>query len=123
MNLANDLVQRLSTRVRKFGIESVEVYYNMFDSIDNKLTVHTNISNLFKAYDIERVVERNNVSGRVLGNGFNVLAIPITQICHLSIRPSHIRKDCKLAKRKSLDNKGTKTDPKNFKPIVETNCL
>ena len=95
----------------------------MFDSIDNKLTVHTNISNLFKAYDIERVVERNNVSGRVLENGFNVLAIPITQICHLSIRPSHIRKDCKLAKRKSLDNKGTKTDPKNFKPIVETNCI
>ena len=50
-------------------------------------------------------------------NGANVLAIPITQICNLSIKLSHFLKDCKLVKLKPLYKKGTKTDPKNFRPI------
>ena len=43
--------------------------------------------------------------------------IPINQICNLSIKLSHFPKDCKAAKLKPLYKKGTKTDPKNFRPI------
>ena len=49
--------------------------------------------------------------------GADVLGIPITQICNLSIKLSHFPKDCKVAKLKPLYKKGTKTDPKNFRPI------
>ena len=84
----------------------------MFDLSHNKLTFLTNISNLLKTYDIGRAAAINNASGRYLENGSIVLAIPITQICNLSIKLSHIRKECKLAKLKSLDNKSTKTDLK-----------
>ena len=41
----------------------------------------------------------------------------ITQICNLSIKLSYFSKDCKVAKLKLLYKKGTKTDPKNFRPI------
>ena len=43
--------------------------------------------------------------------------MPITQICNLYIKFSHFPKDCKVAKLKPLYRKGTKTDPKNFRPI------
>ena len=43
--------------------------------------------------------------------------MPITQLCNLSIKFSHFPKDCKVAKLKPLYKKGTKTDPKNFRPI------
>ena len=46
-----------------------------------------------------------------------MLAIPITQICNLSIKLSHFPKDCKLAKPKPLSKKSSKTDPKKFKSI------
>ena len=43
--------------------------------------------------------------------------MPIIQIWNLSIKFSHFPKDCKVAKLKPLYKKGTKTDPKNFRPI------
>ena len=42
--------------------------------------------------------------------------MPVTQICNLSIKSSQFKKDCKIAKLKRLNKKGTKTDPKNFRP-------
>ena len=41
----------------------------------------------------------------------------ITQICNLSIKFSHFPNEYKVAKLKPLYKKGTKTDPKNFRPI------
>ena len=93
----------------------------MFDLSHNKLnfqTVQSNtISNLLKACNINKAAGIDDVSGRFLKDGADVLAIPITQICNLSIKLSHFPKDCKLAKLKPLYRKGTKTDPKNFRPI------
>ena len=50
-------------------------------------------------------------------DGADVLGIPVKQICNLSIRLFHFPKNCKVAKLKPLYKKGTKTDPKNFRPI------
>ena len=46
-----------------------------------------------------------------------VLTIPIAQICNLSIKPSTVPDECKLAKLKQLYKRGKKTDPKNYRPI------
>ena len=68
---------------RKFGVESVENYYNnMFDLSHNKLTFQTvqanSVSNCLKTYDINKATGIENVFGRFLKDGADVLAISIT---------------------------------------------
>ena len=121
-NLANDLVQKLPTAPNKFGNKSVEHYYNdMFNFYPKKLTFQTIqtqcISDLLKNCDTNKAAGIDNLSGRFLKDGADILTIPITQLCNLSIKFSHFPKDCKVAKLKPLYKKGTKTDPKNFRPI------
>ena len=93
----------------------------MFGLSHNKLNFQTvqpnTISNLLKSSNVNKASGIDNVSGRFLKDGADVLGIPITQICSLSIELSHFPKDCKVAKLKPLYKKGTKTDPKNFRPI------
>ena len=93
----------------------------MFESSHNKLNFQTfqpnAISIFLKSCNVNKVAAIDNVSGRFLKDGADVLGIPITQICNLSIKLSHFPKDCKVAKLKPLYKKGTKTDPKNFRPI------
>ena len=59
----------------------------------------------------------DNLSGKFLKDGATVLAKPISQICNLSIKYSIFPSDCKIAKLKPLFKKGSKTDPKNYRPI------
>ena len=93
----------------------------MFELSHNKLhfqTVQSNtISNLLKSCNVNKAARIDNASGRFLKDGTDVLGIPMTQICNLSIKLSHFPKDCKVAKLKPFYKKGTKTDPKNFIPI------
>ena len=119
-NLANDLVHKLSAASKKFDIEYVKNFYNdMFELSRNKLSFQTVpiISNLLKSCNVNKAAGRDDVSGRFLKDGADVLAIPITQICNLSIKLSHFPKECKLAKLKCLYKNITKTDPQIFRPI------
>ena len=59
----------------------------------------------------------DNLSGKFLKDGATVLAKPISQICNLSIKYSIFPSDCKIAKLKPLLKKGSKTNPKNYRPI------
>ena len=43
--------------------------------------------------------------------------MPISQIFNLSIKTSSFPDDCKISKLKPLYKKGSKTDPKNYRPI------
>ena len=70
-----------------------------------------------KSCNVNKAARIDNASGRFLKDGADVLGIPMTQICNLSIKLSHFPKDCKVAKLKPFYKKGTKTDPKNFIPI------
>ena len=79
--------------------------------------VHNIVERILKSCNVNKTAGTDNVSGRFLKDGADVLGIPITQICNLSIKLSHFLKDCKVAKLKSLYKKGTKTDPKYFRPI------
>ena len=77
----------------------------MFNLNPNKLTFQTiqtsYISDSIKNYNIGI----DDVSGRFLKDGADILTIPITQICNLSIKFSHFPKDCKVAKLKPLYKK------------------
>ena len=93
----------------------------MFDLSHNKLnfqTVQSNtIFNLLQSCNVNKTAGIDDVSDRFLKDGAGVLAIPITQICNLSIKLSHFPKDCKVAKLKPLYTKGNTTDLKHFRPM------
>lgn len=59
----------------------------------------------------------DSIGGRFLKDGAPILAQPISQICNLSIKSSKFLTDCKIAKLRTLFKKGSKTDPKNYRPI------
>ena len=67
---------------------------------------------IFKNVEVNKAAGIDNISGRFLKDGADILAIPVTQICNLSIKLSHFPPDCKLAKLKPIYKKGSKTDPK-----------
>ena len=107
---------------KKFDIEAVKDYYSdMFELSHNKLNFQSiepnTISNLLKSCNVNKANRIDNISGRFLKDEATVLGIPITQICNLSIKLSHFPKECKVAKLKPFYEKGTKTDPKHFRPI------
>lgn len=71
------------------------------------------ILKLRKNDEINNAPSNNNIFGRFLKDGANILAISITQVHNLSIKqPSHFPTSCKVAFKKV-----SKTDPKNFWPI------
>ena len=99
-NLANDLVQKLPAAAKKFGKKSVENYYNdMFNLNPKKLTSQTiqtrYISDLLENCDINKATGIYDLSGRFLKDGADILNMPITQICNLSIKFCHFRKTVK----------------------------
>ena len=115
-------MQKLPAAPNTFGNKSIEDYYNdMFNFYPKKLSFQTiqtrYISDLLKNYDTNKAAEIDDLSGRFLKDSADILTIPITQLCNLSINFSHFPKDCKVAKLKLLYKKGTKTDPINFRPI------
>ena len=108
--------------MNKFGPHSVQVYYkNVLQLQENKFIFHTIESNsilkLLKNVEVNKAPGIDNISGQFLKDGANILATPVTQICNLSIKLSHLPYDCKLAKLKHLYKKGSKTDHKKYRPI------
>ena len=67
--------------------------------------------------DANKAAGLDNLSGKFLKDGATVSAKPISQICNLSIKYSLFPSDCKIAKLKQLLKKGSKTAPKNYRPI------
>ena len=60
---------------------------------------------ILKNVRVNKAAGIENISGRFLKDSVDILAIPVTQICNLSIKPSHFPHDCKLAKLKPLYKK------------------
>ena len=59
----------------------------------------------------------DNLSGKLLKDGADILARPISQLCNLSIKLGSFPRSCKIAKVKPLFKKSSKTDPQNYRPI------
>ena len=59
----------------------------------------------------------DNLSGKFLKDGSDILARLISQLCILSIKLSSFPRSCNIAKVKPLFKKGSKTDSQNYLPI------
>ena len=64
-----------------------------------------------------KAADLDSISGISLKDGAEILSIPVTQLCNLSMSLGLFLNDCKTAKLVPLYKKGSKTDPKNYRPI------
>ena len=59
----------------------------------------------------------DNIYGKFLKDGVDILAKPISQLYNLSVKVNLFPRSCKVAKVKPLFKKVCKTDPQNYQPI------
>ena len=120
-NLAGNLLNKLPSAPKKFGMSTVEAYYRYRIPAANNLkfcaTDETNILNLLKSINPSKAPGLDNIAGKFLKEGAVVLARPLTQICNFSISSSIFPDKCKHAKLKPLFKKGPTTEAKNYRPI------
>ena len=70
-----------------------------------------------KGFKTNKATGVDNLAGRFLKDGSNILCTPIAKICNLSIKLASFPDKCKVPKVKSLYKTGLKTNPKNFRLI------
>ena len=121
-SLADKLVAKLPFPSGKFGFDSVKSYYEKtLAPTTRKFNIsqieEQDILEILQSLSLEKSAGIDNIPSRFLKDGANILAKPICQICNLSIKFSLFPKQCKVAKIKPLFKKGSKTDPKNYRPI------
>ena len=120
-NLASNLVSKLPPAPMKFGMNTVEAYYKNRISPKKDFsfssTNESNILDLLKNINPSKAAGLDNIAGKFLKEGATILAMPLTQICNLSIASSSFPDKCKHAKLKPLFKKGPTTEPKNYRPI------
>ena len=120
-NLANELVAKLPKASNRFGLESVRLYYREF-SIGIRKLIFTHISPediliLLQNIEPNKAAGIDKISGKFFKHGAKRLATPIAQLCNLSIILGTFPDECKIAKLIPLYKKGSKVDPKNYRPI------
>ena len=120
-NLANNLVQKLPIGLGKFGLQSVKTYYSNKqvhkDSFSFKEVSESDVLKALNDIETNKAAGSDKIQGIFLKDGAEVLSQPISELINLSLKTSVFPKDCKIAKLVPLHKKGSKTDPKNYRPI------
>ena len=115
-SLVENLVLKLPKPSNNFGRQSEKNYYKKCNL--NKRLLFSKIESdkvfkILKHFDESKDPGIDDLSGIFLKDGASLLAMPITQLCNLSISSHRFPDACKIAKLKPLFKKGSKTDPKN----------
>ena len=120
-NLAQNLVSKLLPSPNVFTESKVATYYDdiKFKDLNFEFpeTSPEKILNILKDLNPSKAAGIDNLSGKLLKDGADILARPISQLCNLSIKLGSFPRSCKIAKVKPLFKKGSKTDPQNYRPI------
>ena len=120
-SLATDLVNKLPLPTNKFNQEKVKEYYKPLNiegkNFTLKPTTYDIVLKLLEKINPNKSVGIDNLGGRFLRDGAKVLAKSITEIFNLSVEKSVFPDKCKIAKLKPLYKKGSKLEPKNYRPI------
>ena len=100
---------------------SVHQYYKnieLKDKFNLNLTTEKKFLEVLQFIDISKAAGIDKISGRFLKDGAHILAKPTAKICKISISSGLFPSDCKIAKLKPLNIKGSKskTNPENFRP-------
>ena len=118
--LAENLILKPPKPPNNFGMESVYYYYKKYHLKEKLIFADIQSDKVFKILKIFDETEASGIddlSGIFLKYGAKLLTTPITQLCNLSISSRIYPDACKIAKLKSIFKKGTRRDPKNYRPI------
>ena len=121
-NLAGDLVAKLPPHSNRFGLDTVHNYYQDISGLLPSKFKFSNVTEdlvlqLLKDMNIDKAPGIDNLSGKFLKDGENILAKPIFELCNLSIKYSLFPTDCQIAKLKPLFQRGSTILSKNYRPI------
>ena len=120
-NLAADLVNRLPAAKNIFGINSVKEYCSALNipSDDSFKLESMNKQEVFKILsnvDPEKACGIDEIPCRMLKDGTEILAEPISQIVNMSLG-SKFPEGCKTAKVRPIFKKGKNTEPKKYRSV------
>ena len=119
--LAENLLLKLPEPPKKFGPLETTEYYRKFNLTSNgfrfsKVSLEI-VQDILENIEPSKAAGIDNLNGKFLRDAAKAIALPITQLCNLSIKYSSFPSACKIAKLKPIFKKGSKTDPKNYRPI------
>ena len=119
--LSTNLVNKLPTATNVFGIDKVREYYSNLGLENNffclKPTTYEVVLKLLEEINASKAAGIDKIGGRFLKDGATALALPIQNLCNLSIKLSKFPNECKIALLKPLFKKGSKLEAKNYRPI------
>ena len=113
-------MKKLPTPPNKYTFNSAIQYLTHFiqtDAFHLTYTTEINIEKILKSTNICKAAGIDDLSGSLLKDGSRVLSKPISELCNLSIKLGSFSDSCKIAKLKLLFEKGSKTNPSNYRPI------
>ena len=119
-NLAGKLLKKLPKPPNKSTLNTVFQHYKgiiQTDSFNLNTASKNTILNILKSTNVSKAAGFDNLSGRFLKDGAEVLAKPITDLCNLSITSGKIPDSRKIAKLKPIYKKGSLTEASNYRPI------
>ena len=118
--IAENLLLKLAVASNKFNINSVGEYYKSLN-IKNKfkfsLVTDETILGILIKLDVTKAKGIDNIAAVFLKDGTGMLSTHIAKLCNLSITTAAFQDDCKIAKLIPIYTKGSKSDPKNYRPI------
>ena len=119
-NLAGNLLAKLPKLLNRYTIKFISDYYKKLSLSENlKLDATTEgyLFNILKNVEVTKAAGIDQISGKFLKDGAQILAKPISELCNLSMTLGSFPDACKIARVKPLFKKGSKTDPSNYRPI------
>ena len=81
---------------------------NLSDEVSKKILLNL---------DTSKAAGMDQIPAKFLWDGAEVLALLLRNIINLSIKLSTFPEERKIVKSKPIFKKGTRTDPKNYRPI------
>ena len=119
--LAENLLLKLPPAPKIFGSYATSLYYRPLNLMSNEFQFSkvnvTTVTTILENIDPSKAAGFDNIGGKFVKDGLQGIATPITELCNLSIKHCIFPTDCKIAKLKPIFKKGSKTDPKNYRPI------
>ena len=118
--LAGNVVKKVPKPPLKFNADKTVMFYKKLkpnlEKFELVCITEETIKKLLCCLDVSKAPGMDEISPRFLKGGAEVLANPICDIINLSIKLSTFPDKCKITKLTPLFKKGSKTNPKNYRP-------
>ena len=116
-NLSGKLLKKLPKSPNKFTLNTAFQHYKGIIQTDSFNLATVSESTILNILKISIAAGLENLSGRFLKDGAEVLAKPITDLCNLSITSGKFPDSCKIAKLKPIYKKGSLTEASNYRSV------